>query len=89
MENGRIRGVKTSEGEMATPIVVNAAGPWAARIGEMVGIEIPVVPVRRQIAVTTPIPQLPTRFPLCDRFCKEPLFSPGRTGHPHGHVQFE
>jgi len=74
MENGRIRGVKTPKGEVSTPILVNAAGPWASRIGEMVGIEIPVVPLRRQIAVTTPIPQLPLDFPFVIDFAKNLYF---------------
>jgi sarcosine oxidase subunit beta len=39
IENGRVVGVVTSEGPIATSIVVNAAGPWAARVGAMVGIE--------------------------------------------------
>jgi sarcosine oxidase, subunit beta len=74
VENGLIRGVKTIDGEMATPVVVNATGPWAAGIGEMAGIEIPVAPVRRQIAVTTPIPHLPTHFPFVIDFAKNLYF---------------
>ncbi|RPJ08812.1 MAG: FAD-binding oxidoreductase [Deltaproteobacteria bacterium] len=74
LENGRIRGVKTRKGELGTPILVNAAGPWASQIGEMAGFEIPVVPVRRQIAVTTPIPQLPIDFPFVIDFAKNLYF---------------
>jgi sarcosine oxidase, subunit beta len=74
VKNGRIRGIKTSESEIATPVLVNAAGPWAARIGAMTGIEIPVEPVRRQIAVTTPVPQLPTHFPFVIDFAKNLYF---------------
>jgi sarcosine oxidase subunit beta len=74
MENGRILGVKTPEGEVSTPILVNAAGPWASRIGEMAGVEIPVVPLRRQIAVTTPIPGLPPDFPFVIDFAKNLYF---------------
>jgi sarcosine oxidase subunit beta len=74
MENGRIRGVKTPEGEVGTPILVNAAGPWASRIGEMAGVELPVVPLRRQIAVTTPIPGLPLDFPFVIDFAKNLYF---------------
>jgi sarcosine oxidase subunit beta len=53
---------------------VNAAGPWAAQIGTMIGINIPVVSVRRQIAVTTPIPQLPPHFPFVIDFAKNLYF---------------
>ena len=73
-EHGRICGVETKYGEIATSIVLNAAGPWAARLGEMIGVDIPVVPVRRQIAVTTPVPQLPSDFPFIIDFEKNLYF---------------
>jgi sarcosine oxidase subunit beta len=53
---------------------VNAAGPWAAKIGEMLDVEIPVVPVRRQIAMTAPISQLPSNFPFVVDFAKNLYF---------------
>jgi sarcosine oxidase subunit beta len=40
----------------------------------MVGIEIPVVPVRRQIAVTAPVPGLPPDFPFVIDFEKNLYF---------------
>jgi sarcosine oxidase subunit beta len=51
---GRIHSVKTKSEEIFTPAVVNAGGPYAASIGEMAGIRIPVKPLRRQIFVTAP-----------------------------------
>jgi sarcosine oxidase subunit beta len=74
LEGRRVRGVKSKIGEIITPVIVNAAGPWAAKIGEMVDVEIPVVPVRRQIAVTAPISQLPSDFPLIVDFAKNLYF---------------
>ncbi|GAK60711.1 dimethylglycine dehydrogenase [Candidatus Vecturithrix granuli] len=38
--------------------VVNAAGAWAADIGKLVGIDIPIVPQKGQIVVTEKIPTL-------------------------------
>jgi sarcosine oxidase subunit beta len=38
-ENGEVGGVVIDEGEIAAPIVVNAAGPWAASVGAMAGID--------------------------------------------------
>ncbi|AOT73228.1 hypothetical protein Gferi_20270 [Geosporobacter ferrireducens] len=35
--------------------IVNAAGAWAGEIGKMIDIEIPVRPIRGQVAVTEPI----------------------------------
>jgi len=74
LEGRRVRGVKTKVGEIATPIIVNAAGPWAAKIGEMVDVEISVFPVRRQIAVTAPISQLPSDFPFIIDFARNLYF---------------
>jgi sarcosine oxidase subunit beta len=54
LERGKILGVKTKNGEISAPVVVNAGGPYAASIGRMAGVEIPVKPLRRQIFVTTP-----------------------------------
>jgi sarcosine oxidase subunit beta len=41
-ENGRVTGVVTGDGEIATDVVVNATGPWGNETGRMVGIEYPL-----------------------------------------------
>jgi sarcosine oxidase subunit beta len=74
VESGRVRGVATDRGGVAAPAVVNAAGPWAGVIGEMAGVEIPVVPVRRQIVVTGPMSQLPSDFPFVIDFAQSLYF---------------
>jgi sarcosine oxidase subunit beta len=40
----------------------------------MVGVEIPVVPVRRQMAVTTPIPEISLDYPFVIDFAKNLYF---------------
>lgn len=60
----RIKGVHTSRGFIATRVVVNAAGPWAAEVAKMAGAELPVEPLRRQLVPTEPFDQLPHRFPM-------------------------
>ncbi|MEA3460085.1 MAG: FAD-binding oxidoreductase [Chloroflexota bacterium] len=64
VEGGRVRGVVTNKGQISTPVVVNAAGAWAAQIGRMVGVELPILPYRRQIFVTAPFDELPERIPM-------------------------
>ncbi len=54
LAKGRIRSVKTKSEEIFARAVVNAGGPYAASVGEMAGIQIPVKPLRRQIFVTAP-----------------------------------
>ncbi len=73
MEGDRIVAVETNRGVIETPIVVNACGAWAPEIGRMVGVDIPIVPIRRQIVVTTPIPEIPPDFPFVI-FFREALY---------------
>ncbi len=56
VESGRVVAVQTDQGEVATRAVVNCAGPWAADIGRMAGVEIPIVPLRRQFFTTAALP---------------------------------
>jgi len=51
-EGGRVRGVRTDKGEYAAPVVVNAAGPWAAEVAALAGIEVPVRPDSHEGGVT-------------------------------------
>jgi sarcosine oxidase subunit beta len=80
VENGRVRGVVTDQGTVSTPVVVNAAGPWAGVVGEMAGLEIPVVPLRRQIVVTGPLAAVPDNFPFVIDFAKSLYFHPEGEG---------
>jgi sarcosine oxidase subunit beta len=60
----RITGVVTTRGRVSTPIVVNAAGPWAAEVARLAGATLPVEPLRRQLVPTEPFDGLPQRFPM-------------------------
>jgi sarcosine oxidase, subunit beta len=64
LNNGKVGGLKTREGEISTPIVVNAAGPFASSVGEMAGLKIPVKPLRRQIFITAPFHLTDQSVPL-------------------------
>lgn len=61
---GEITGVQTSAGFVRTSAVICCAGAWSQPVGEMVGVSLPVTPVRRQIAVTGPVSGLPAQFPM-------------------------
>ena len=54
-EGSRVTGVITRKGDKyAGSVLVNAAGPWAAEVGRMAGVELPVDPVRRMVFVFQP-----------------------------------
>ncbi len=61
---GRVRAVRTGQGRVATPLVVNAAGPAAARVAGLAGLALPVHPRRRHIFFTEPFPEIPGPVPL-------------------------
>src|SRR5213593_2676978 len=56
--------VDTTRGPVATRKVVNAAGAWAAGVARMVGIDLPVEPLRRMLVPTEPFDQFPHSGPM-------------------------
>ena len=56
---GEITEVVTSHGSIRTNAVICAAGPWSRSCGQMVGVELPVSPLRRQILFTDAMDGLP------------------------------
>lgn len=64
VEGGEIRSVQTDRGEIQTSTAICCAGAWSRQVGEMVGVDLPVEPLRRQILFTEPIPDLPRRLPM-------------------------
>ena len=53
----RVIGIRTPDRTIGCEVMVNAAGAWAAQIGRMAGVEIPVTPVRGQIVCTETLPE--------------------------------
>jgi sarcosine oxidase subunit beta len=89
VEHGRVAGVQTPAGAVATRLVVNAAGPWAPLVGRMAGLELPVDPRRRHIFVTDAFEGIRHPLPLVTDtgsgfYCRSEqgaiLMSPGDVG---------
>jgi glycine cleavage system aminomethyltransferase T/glycine/D-amino acid oxidase-like deaminating enzyme len=51
---GRVRGIRTEWGDIEAEIVVNAGGMYAAEIGRMAGVRVPVIPFAHEYLVTQP-----------------------------------
>ena len=77
---GRVQGVRTSAGDVATRLLFNCAGAWSASIGRMAGLEIPVLPYRRQVAVTGPFPAVGRTNPMTVDFRTSLYFHPEGDG---------
>ena len=64
MSGDRVVGVRTDEGTIATPVVVNAAGPHAAEVAGWAHLDLPVAPIRRHCFTTQPLPFVEERMPM-------------------------
>ena len=61
---GRVVGVDTSAGPIDAPRVVLTGGPTLGQVGDLAGFRIPAAPVRHQVVVTDPHPDLADGFPM-------------------------
>lgn len=59
-----IAGVETTRGAFSTRKIVNCAGAWAAEIATMVGVDLPVTPLRRMLVPSEPFDQFPHTAPM-------------------------
>jgi len=57
-EGGRVTGVVTDQGVVPADVVVSCAGFWGAKIGQMVGLTVPLLPMAHQYAKTGQVPGL-------------------------------
>jgi glycine cleavage system aminomethyltransferase T/glycine/D-amino acid oxidase-like deaminating enzyme len=58
IRDGRVRGVKTDQGDVECERVLVCAGIWGPRIGRMAGVPIPLAVVQHQLVWTEPLTEL-------------------------------
>jgi len=63
-DQGGIIGVGTTRGPVSAPVVVNAAGPWAAQTAALAGVDLPVEPLRRMLVPTEPFDGVSHAVPM-------------------------
>ncbi|MFC7007576.1 NAD(P)/FAD-dependent oxidoreductase [Halalkalicoccus salilacus] len=76
----RVVGVECDGERFDADRVVNAAGPWARRVARMAGVELPVAPRRRQMAVVDPERPVPESDPFTIDLDTASYFRPEREG---------
>ncbi|MCL4393888.1 MAG: FAD-binding oxidoreductase, partial [Chloroflexi bacterium] len=64
LEHGRVTGVQTSQGLIATPLVVNAAGARAAQVASWVGLHLPIKNYKRSVFITDQFDAIPDETPF-------------------------
>ncbi len=78
--HGAVRGVHTDAGPIEAEIVVNAAGPWAAEVGRLLDVPLPITPHRRQAFRISPLTWLTADLPLTVDLGSGAYLHPGTGG---------
>ena len=55
IENSKVIGVKTTKGNYKGSYIINAAGAYAKEIGNMVGLDLPIIPDSHEAGITEPV----------------------------------
>src|SRR5437762_7492110 len=79
LKNGRVAGVRTNRGTAECKYGINAAGAHAYHIAKLVGLELPIVPVRHEYYITVPVDGLKPDLP-CFRIPELTLYGRVRDG---------
>jgi sarcosine oxidase subunit beta len=74
ISGGEVEEVRTSLGGVRTRMILNVAGPWAGQVGQMAGVHIPIIPLRRQMFTTSPLKEVPGDFPFVIDFARSLYF---------------
>lgn len=87
--DGRVKGVETMNGTFEADFVVNAAGAWASQVGQMVGLDLPVSPRCRRLAVLHSSSSVPASVPFTIDSDVDVHFRPERDGNVIAGGRFE
>src|SRR5699024_4290175 len=68
IDHGQVTGVDTTKGPISTNLVINAAGPFASNIAEMVGVRLPIEPRRGAIFITERVEPILNGSMLCYQY---------------------
>jgi sarcosine oxidase, subunit beta len=60
----KITTVRTKNGDVSTPLVINCAGAWAGELGKLAGADVKVEPYKRQIVTTGELDFVKPFFPM-------------------------
>jgi len=74
LRGDQVEGVQTTAGAIKTRMILNAAGPWSSQIGKMAGVQLPVIPLRRQMFTTSPLKEIRDDFPFVIDFAQSLYF---------------
>ena len=84
-EHGSVSSVMVGDDEIACDSIVSCAGPWSVRIAAMVGLTLPMYPIRLQQARTVPDPKMPSEHPVVRIPDHSAYLRPEKGGYLYGY----
>jgi glycine cleavage system aminomethyltransferase T/glycine/D-amino acid oxidase-like deaminating enzyme len=63
-EDGRVTGVRTTQGDVHCEVLINCAGQWARQFGVLAGVNVPLYPAEHFYIVTDKIPGVHPMLPV-------------------------
>lgn len=64
VREGKVAGIHTTRGDCSVPLLILAAGAYTGVLGQAIGLDIPIQPIKRQVATTKPVPWMTDTFPM-------------------------
>jgi len=64
VENDKVTGVSTPEGDVLAPVVVMCTGAQTRQVSQLAGLDLPIDPFRRMCWITEPFDNLPSTLPM-------------------------
>ena len=80
LDSGQVAGLETTGRMLRTAAVVDAAGAWVRQVGELAGAWVPAAPVRHQLLVTDPLPDVAPSAPITRILDSAVYLRPARGG---------
>lgn len=80
LNGGQVAGLETTGRMLRTAAVVDAAGAWVRQVGELAGAWVPAAPVRHQLLVTGPLPDVAPSAPITRILDSAVYLRPARGG---------
>ncbi|MDI3340612.1 MAG: FAD-binding oxidoreductase [Sphaerobacter sp.] len=84
IDAGRMRGVRAGDELIETPLAVICAGPQTREVGQLAGVDLPVLPYRRMSFITEPFDAIPPTVPMTIEFHSGLYFHPESHGFLFG-----
>ncbi|HUG14915.1 MAG TPA: FAD-binding oxidoreductase [Thermomicrobiales bacterium] len=81
---GSVTGARTPRGTISTALVICCAGPQTRSVGQLAGLDIPILPYRRMSFITEPFAAIPSTVPMTIEFSRSLYFHPESSGFLFG-----